>query len=92
MEVQGIYDDDFRKAITLGICKINFYTEMSTAAINKAKEFLAKTRTASAIQILPGSLWKKQSKSQNRMEVFGSKNVICAEKTLCLTCEDTHAA
>jgi fructose-bisphosphate aldolase class II len=36
----GISPDDFRKAISLGIAKINFYTGMSDAAIKATKRHL----------------------------------------------------
>ena len=35
-----ISDDDFRKAVRLGICKINFYTEMSAGAVARIREYL----------------------------------------------------
>jgi len=37
----GISADDFRKAISLGIAKINFFTGMSDAAIRATKEYLS---------------------------------------------------
>ena len=36
----GISDNDFKKAISLGIAKINFYTEMSASAVKAARNFL----------------------------------------------------
>ena len=85
----GIYDEDFRKAITLGICKINFYTEMSTAAINKAKEFLIQNPDCISYPDLANiAMEEAKAKVKNRMEVFGSKDVCASEKTFCLTCDD----
>jgi fructose-bisphosphate aldolase class II len=40
----GISRADFKKAITLGIAKINFYTGMSQAALLSAKTYLAGSR------------------------------------------------
>ena len=39
----GISADDFRKAISLGIAKINFFTGMSDAAIQATKKYLGET-------------------------------------------------
>jgi fructose-bisphosphate aldolase class II len=36
----GISDEDFRKAISLGIAKINFFTGMSQAALNATRTYL----------------------------------------------------
>ncbi len=36
----GISDDDFRRAVSLGMCKINFFTGMSQRASEKVKELL----------------------------------------------------
>ncbi len=89
----GIYDEDFRKAITLGICKINFYTEMSTAAINKAKEFLSENPDCISYPDLARiAMEEAKAKVKDRMVVFGSKNICASEKTLCLTCEDTSCS
>ena len=37
----GISDDDIRKAITLGICKINIYTEMGANAVVRLRKIVA---------------------------------------------------
>ncbi len=36
----GIPDESFIKAIRLGICKINYFTGMSFAAVTRIKEFI----------------------------------------------------
>jgi fructose-bisphosphate aldolase class II len=36
----GISDEDFRKAVSLGIAKINFFTGMSQAALNATRTYL----------------------------------------------------
>ena len=36
----GISDDDFRRAVSLGMCKINFFTGMSQRASERVKELL----------------------------------------------------
>ena len=72
----GISDDDFRKAITLGISKINFYTGMSQAAL--------KTMTK-AVSNISGQyddyiLIKEKIEAsitetvEEQMEIFGSIN------------------
>ncbi len=72
----GISDDDFRKAISLGICKINFYTGISQAAVAMVHKFiedhpgsisypdlteLAMTEIKKCSQGQDGSIWQQGS-------------------------------
>lgn len=85
----GIPDDDFRKAISLGICKINFYTEMSAGAVSRLRQYLNENP---GVTSLPDVILKAFDEVKNivkkRLEVFGSKDMCAPEKTLCISCSD----
>jgi fructose-bisphosphate aldolase class II len=85
----GISDDDFRKAISLGICKINFYTEMSAGAVSRIREYLKdKPEVTSIPDVIAKGFEEAKNIVKKRMEVFGSKDMCSPEKTLCLSCTD----
>lgn len=70
----GISDDDFRKAITLGIHKINFYTGMSQVAIESLKESLnnpspSYDHYAESLASVEKSV---QKTVEEQMDIFGS--------------------
>lgn len=86
----GISDDDFRKAISLGIAKINFYTEMSASAVKSARNFLTENPECISYADLSKIVQADIKKTvMDRMTVFGSKNITAADKTLCISCSDT---
>ncbi|MBN1298611.1 MAG: class II fructose-bisphosphate aldolase [Actinobacteria bacterium] len=87
----GISDDDFRKAISLGICKINFYTEMSAAAVARVKNYLIneKPDVTSIPDVIARAFEEVKNVVKKRLEVFGSKDMCAPEKTLCFSCTDT---
>jgi fructose-bisphosphate aldolase class II len=73
----GIPDESIIKAIRLGISKINFFTEMSFAAVKRIEEFMRTSpkgyeyialEAKSAIKDVVG----------NRMRIFGSSGRACA--------------
>ena len=73
----GIYDDDFRKAVQLGICKINFYTGNCKAASKAAIEFSKNDPIANGTDFM--KLIKEVRKNVfetvcHNMDVFGSSN------------------
>ncbi|MBM3705672.1 MAG: class II fructose-bisphosphate aldolase [Actinobacteria bacterium] len=85
----GISDDDFRKAISLGICKINFYTEMSAGAVERVRKYLEeKPEVTSIPDVLAKAFEEVKNIVKKRLEVFGSKDMCAPEKTLCLSCTD----
>jgi fructose-bisphosphate aldolase class II len=85
----GISDDDFRKAVSLGICKINFYTGMSQAAIKKVHEFTIKhPESISYPDLAKIALDEVTNVVRQKMKVFGSSGQCAADKTLCITCSD----
>ncbi len=73
----GIYDNDFRKAVKLGICKINFYTGNCKAAFKAAIEFSKNDPIANGTDFI--KLIKEVRKNVfetvcHNMDVFGSSN------------------
>lgn len=86
----GISDDDFRKAISLGICKINFYTGISQAAVARVHKFIEDhPGSISYPDLAKLAMTELKNVVKDRMEVFGSKDQCAADKTLCITCSDT---
>jgi fructose-bisphosphate aldolase class II len=84
----GIPDYDFRRAIQLGIAKINFYTGMSMAALEATAGAI--TATGSLYNDYPEVL-KKVKESVARvvmaqMDVFGSSAVCRKDNDQCLHC------
>ena len=70
----GISDDDFRKAVSLGICKINFYTGCSVAAYNSLKKFMDELdgKYTDMVNISWNLMNAFQETVEDRMDVFGS--------------------
>ena len=86
----GIPDADFQKAVSLGICKINFYTEMSAGAVTRVKKYLTDNPDVTSIpDVINRGFEEVKNIVKKRMEVFGSKDMCNPEKTLCLACNDT---
>jgi len=86
----GISDDDFRKAVGLGICKINFYTGISQAAVARVHKFVEEhPGSISYPDLARLAMDEIKNVVKDRMEVFGSKGQCAADKTLCVTCSDT---
>lgn len=70
----GISDADFQKAVSFGIAKINFYTEMAKNALVKTDEFLKGIRSYyggfdEMNQVIKSTI---QQVVEDRMNVFGS--------------------
>ena len=70
----GISDDDFRKAIRLGIHKINFYTGMSQAALGAVEQRMANRRAMydEFAELLLGIEEAITDVVAQQMRVFGS--------------------
>jgi fructose-bisphosphate aldolase, class II len=84
----GIPDEDFRKAIGLGIAKINFFTGMSLAAIEATGAALQ--QMGQAYNDYP-NLIKQVTKSvqavvEQQIDVFGSGHVCEQHNSNCLGC------
>lgn len=85
----GISDDDFRKAISLGIGKINFYTQMSAAAVESIRRFLMDNPKVSSFpDVIKKGLLAIKEQVMERMDVFGSTNRCAAVKSICISCDD----
>lgn len=70
----GISEDDFKKAIKFGISKINFFTGMSQAALQTAKEFFNGTQEKYNNYLLMNQKIEKSIKDIviEQMNIFGS--------------------
>ena len=67
----GIPDESFIKAIKLGVCKINFFTAMTFAAVNRVKEFI-KTDPKGYEWIALEAKNAIKEVAKQRMRIFGS--------------------
>lgn len=83
----GLSIEDFRKAITLGVAKINFYTGMAVVACEAIRQRLDK-----GFQCVdfPGLLSEAKDAVirvvEEQMEIFMSANVCAKQNALCLIC------
>lgn len=68
----GISDDDFRKTVREGICKINIFTEMSQQAIANVKEVLDKGDYKWVLDFSFAIKEGMKKVAKKRMEVFDS--------------------
>ena len=84
----GIPDPDFRRAVQLGISKINFFTEMSREATDRVKRMIAEDPKIIGLQdLLLGAKDAIREVVEDRIEVFGSSGVCSASNDLCGTCQ-----
>ena len=76
----GISPTDFKKAISLGIAKINIYTDMSQAALTSAKNFLSQPegKYHAFPQLMQGIKQAVAEVVAEQIDIFGSseKNTI----------------
>jgi len=85
----GISDDDFRKAVSLGICKINFYTEMSNNAVDAARTYLQQNPGAiSYPDLVKKAMLAAKETVKDRLRVFGSAKQCAADKSFCISCDE----
>ncbi len=88
----GISDDDFRRAVSCGMRKINFFTEMSKEATDRIREMLASSRDILIPDILAAAREKIRDVVIDRMKVFGSAGAcslagdICPSGGSCANC------
>jgi len=83
----GISDNGFKKAVSLGICKINFYTGLSQAAVEKVHAFIKEhPKSISYPDIVKVAMKEAEKVVKSRLRVFGSAGMCAADKTLCITC------
>lgn len=83
----GIPAEDFKKSIQLGICKINFYTEMSRAAVDKTKQMIQENpNIISFPDILLAVKSTVQEVVEENLDIYGSTGVCDRSNTLCVVC------
>ncbi len=83
----GIPNEDFRKAIELGICKINVFTEMSQSATRQIKDKLQKDPDFFSFPDL--MLMAREAIKETvmeKMDIFGSSTICQAPNAFCQTC------
>lgn len=83
----GVADEDFRRAISLGIAKINYYTQMSVAAVECCRRTLqANPELVSYPHLLKAAREAIKEVIRHQMEVFGSAGVCERFPELCIEC------
>ena len=91
----GIPDGDFRRAVQLGIRKINFFTEMSMEAANQVRETIKDPKIYQLQDIMKSVKEAIIEVVRDRLRVFGSSGActlpgnicpthgVCAERSTC---------
>ena len=83
----GISDYDFKKAVSQGICKINFYTGLSRAAVEKVHEFIKEhPKSISYPDIAKVAMKESEKVVKKRLRVFGSAGMCAIDRALCTSC------
>lgn len=67
----GLSDEDFRKAIECGICKVNIFTDINTAAATAAGIALGNGKTA-LTDLIPLEVSAVEESVTEKMKLFGS--------------------
>ena len=68
----GISDNDLRRGISLGICKINIYTEMSVAASGRIRELAGSSDRMEYPSLLLESRASVKAVVVHKLRTFGS--------------------
>ena len=79
----GISDDDFRRAVQLGIRKINFFTEMSKLATDRVRELLRSSEVFFIQDLLKEAKEKIKEVVMSRILVFGSAKACALPGNIC---------
>ena len=83
----GISDDDFRRAVKLGISKVNFFTEMSREAVVKVRRMLEENPNIIGLQdLMLGATETIEKVVADRIDVFGSAGICDRFSDLCAAC------
>lgn len=69
----GIPDEDIRKAVAIGIIKINVNSELRVAFKDTLKEVLNSTEEIAVYKIMPEVILAVQAIVENKIRVFGSE-------------------
>ena len=81
----GISDDDFRRAVKLGIRKINYFTEMSKLATDRIRELLKSSDDYFIQDLLKEAKEKIKEVVKERILVFGSAKACIIPGNICPT-------
>ena len=81
----GISDDDFRRAIKLGMSKINFFTEMCKLATDKVRELISSNDDIFIQDLLKASKDTVRDVVMERIMVFGSAKACALPGNICPT-------
>lgn len=85
----GISDEDYKKVIELGICKINYYTDMSICAVNEIRDYLGKNPGFNSYpDLIKKAMLAVKNLVCERFDVWGCTNKSAATKSLCISCDD----
>lgn len=77
----------YKKTISLGICKINFYTQASVTTMDEVKKYLKEHPDANSFpDLIAKGMEGFKATVKERLEVFGSKGMCAPEKTLNFSC------
>jgi len=88
-EGSGISEDGFKKAIEMGICKINYYTEMSVIAVKKLRDFLVLNQEFNSYpDLIKIAMTEVKNHVKEIMKIFGSSNKFASDKTTCFLFEN----
>jgi len=79
----GISDDDFRRAISLGMRKVNFFTEMSKMATDRVREILESSEDTLIPDLLSAARERIGEVVADRMRVFGSAGACLLPGNIC---------
>jgi fructose-bisphosphate aldolase class II len=84
----GIPDEDFKRAIELGICKINVYTEMAQIASHRIRGILDKDPSfISFPDLLLAAREAMRDLVAEKIRVFGTSDVCSTPNSFCPTCQ-----
>ena len=75
----GLTDDDFRKAISCGISKVNIFTDINIAAV-KAEFSKFTDMNKGIIDLIPAAVEAVKQETMSKMELFSSINKACSTR------------
>ncbi|MCL4377721.1 MAG: class II fructose-bisphosphate aldolase family protein [Actinobacteria bacterium] len=85
----GISDEDYKKIIELGICKINYYTDMSISAVDEIRNYLGNNPDFNSYpDLIKKAMLAVKKLVCKRFDVWGCTNKSAATKSLCISCDD----
>jgi fructose-bisphosphate aldolase class II len=85
----GISNEDIKKLIELGVCKINYYTDMSVGAVKSVRDYLLKNpEMGSYPDVINKGMEGLKRVVREKIRLFNSKNVCDPSKTLCISCSE----